>query len=141
MNTNDFKNNQTIRTILVVSIIVILAAIHGFRAGSYLKGDMYIYYYSYASYLMLPFVSCFLLSINEIRLIFLRKWYVKVLIVFSIMTFSEVVQFFGVYIFGVTFDLIDILMYGTGAFVAAFLDTQIFEKYYTVLEILSKQIK
>ena len=124
------KTNKylTSRVILVVSIMIILAAIHWFRVGSFLDGELYNYYYSYASDLMLPFGSYFLLSMNEIQLRFLRKWYIKVLIVFSVMTFSEIMQLFNVYFFGVTFDLNDIFMYGIGAFIAAFFDKQIFER-------------
>ena len=129
MNDNDLRLNQRIRVIVGMIIMVIIAAIHWFRIGSYLNGNLYIYYYSHASDLMLPFGAYFLLSMNEIQLRFLRKWYVKVVIVFSVMTFSEIMQLFGVYFFGVTFDLIDILMYGIGAFIAAFFDKQIFERF------------
>lgn len=44
------------------------------------------------------------------------------------MTFSEIMQLFGVYLFGVTFDLADILMYAIGVMVAVFFDKQIFER-------------
>ena len=64
----------------------------------------------YASDLMLPFGAYFLLSMNELHLGFLRKWHVKALIVFSVMTFSEILQLFGVYFFGGTFDMVDILI-------------------------------
>ena len=107
----------------------ILAAIHAVRIGSYLNGDLYIYYYSFASDLMIPFGAYFLLSLNEIQIRFLQKWYVKVIIVFSVMTFSEIMQHFGFYFFGDTFDWIDILMFAIGAFIAALVDKQIFERF------------
>jgi hypothetical protein len=129
MNYNDFRQNQRIRVIVGIIIMITIAAIHGFRIGSYLNGNLYLYYYSYASDIMLPFGAYFLLSMNEIRFPFLRKWYVKVIIVFSVMTFSEIMQFFGIYFFGVTFDLVDILMYGLGAFLAALFDKQFLEKF------------
>jgi hypothetical protein len=44
------------------------------------------------------------------------------------MTFSEILQYHGIYLFGHTFDRIDILMYGIGALTGAFLDIQIFER-------------
>ena len=108
--------------------MLLLAAIHGFRLGSYLSGNAYIYYYSFASDIMLPFGAYFMLSMNEIQLRFLRKWYSKVLIVFSTMTFSEILQYYGIYFFGVTFDWLDILMYGIGSLTAAFFDKQILER-------------
>jgi len=129
MNDNDFKPNQKVRVIVGIIIMLTLAAIHWYRIGSYSNGNFYIYYYSYVSDLILPFGTYFLLCMNEIQLRFLRKWYVKVLIVFSVMTFSEIMQLYGVYFFGVTFDLIDILMYGIGAFIAVFFDKQIFERF------------
>ena len=109
--------------------MVTIAAIHGFRIGSYLNGNLYLYYYSWASDVMLPFGAYFLLTMNEIQLRFLRKWTVKVVIVFSVMTFSEIMQLFGIYFFGVTFDVVDILMYGTGALVAALFDKQALERF------------
>ena len=129
MKHNDFKRNPTVRVIVVVSIMLILAAIQFFRLGSHLNGNLYIYYYSFASDLMLPFGAYFLLSMNEIQIRFIRKWYVKVVIVFCVMTVSEIMQFFGIYFFGVTFDLIDILMYGLGALIAAFFDKQFLERF------------
>ncbi len=119
------NQNQRIRIIIGVAVMLIVAAIHGFRVGSYLSGNAYIYYYSFASDIMLPFGAYFMLCMNEIQLRFLRKWYIKAIIVFCVMTFSEIMQFYGIYLFGVTFDWIDILMYGIGAFTAAFLDKQI----------------
>lgn len=121
--------NQRIRILIGLIIMLILAAIHIFRVGSYLSGDAYTYYYSYASDIMLPFGAYFLLCMNDVQLTFLRKWYVKAMIVFGVMTFSEILQYYGIYFFGVTFDWLDILMYGTGALAAAFLDKQILEKF------------
>jgi len=122
------NQNQRIRILIGVIIMLIIAAIHGFRVGSYLSGNTYIYYYSFASDIMLPFGAYFLLCMNEIQLRFLRKWYIKVIIVFSVMAFSEILQYYVIYLFGVTFDWIDILMYGIGGFTAAIIDKQILER-------------
>jgi hypothetical protein len=70
-----------------------------------------------------------MLSMVEIQFRFLRKWFVKALIVFVVMTFSEIMQIFGFYFFGVTFDILDILMFGIGVFIAVLIDTQIFERF------------
>jgi hypothetical protein len=129
LNNNNYTTNKRIRVLVGIVIMIIIAAIHGFRIGHYLNGKLYIYYYSYASDFMLPFGAYYLLSMNENQLRFLRKWYIKVLIVFSVMTFSEMMQLVGVYLFGVTFDIIDILMYAIGAFIAVFFDKQIFERF------------
>lgn len=129
MRNRYIKNKILGRTILVVIIMLIIAAVHGFRLGTFLSGRAYIYYYSFASDIMLPFGSYFLLSLNEIQLKFLRKWYIKALIVFCVMTFSEVMQYFEIYLFGVTFDCLDIIMYALGVLLAVFFDKLIFEKF------------
>ncbi len=112
-----------------MAIVFIIAAIHWFRLGSYLNGDLHDYYYSYASDIMIPFAAYFLLSLNEIQFKFLQKWYMKAFIVFGIMTFSEVMQYFGIYFFGDTFDGVDILMFGVGVYIAFGLDTILLKKY------------
>jgi len=104
--------------------MLMLAAMHGFRVGSYLSGKAYIYYYSFASDIMLPFGVYFMLCMNDIQLRFLRKWQIKAGIVFGAMTFSEILQFYGIYFFGVTFDWMDILMYGIGTMAAVVVDQQ-----------------
>ncbi|MBT5928408.1 MAG: hypothetical protein HOH33_17535 [Verrucomicrobia bacterium] len=128
MSKKKFGVCQRVRVIAAIVIMVTIAAIHAFRIGSYLDGYLYICYYSYASDLMLPFGSYFLLSMNELQFKFLHQWHVKALTVFSVMTFSEMLQFFGISFFGVTFDIVDILMYGIGAIFAALLDKQVFER-------------
>jgi len=129
MNNNLLTLNQKVRVVVGIAIMTAIAAIHFFRIGSYLNGNLYSLYYSFASDVMLPFGAYFLLCINEIQLRFLRKWYVKAFLVFSVMTFSEVMQFFGIYFFGVTFDILDILMYGIGAISAVLIDKKIFQRF------------
>jgi hypothetical protein len=129
MNNIDLKNHQTVRVIVVVGIMLILAAIHWYRIGSYLSGDLFIYYYSYSSDLLIPFGFYFLLSLNEVQIKFLRNWKVKALIVFVASTFTEIMQAFGVYLLGVTFDPLDILVFGVGVIIAVFFDKQIFERF------------
>jgi hypothetical protein len=123
------KHNLRIRKIVGISIMVAIAAMHAFRIGQFLNGDLYIYYYSFASDLILPFGAYFMLSIVEIHFQFLRNWFVKALIVFAVMTFSEIMQIFGFYFFGVTFDILDILMFAIGVFIAVLVDTQFFERF------------
>lgn len=65
---------------------------------------------------------------NDVQVRFLRNWYTKALIVFLLATFTEIMQAFGIYMLGVTFDIVDIIMFAIGVSVAAFLDVQIFEK-------------
>ena len=128
MKDNDLILYQISHIIVGVSIMLIIAAIHVFRIGSYLSGKSYLLYYSFASDMIIPFGMYFLLSINEVQIRFLRKWQTKAIVVFGISTFTEIMQAFGIYFLGVTFDLIDILMFGIGVAVAVFFDKQIFER-------------
>ena len=129
MDDYSFNKTLTNRTIVVVIVVMVIAAIHWFRLGSYLHGDWHDYYYSYASDIMIPFAVYFSLSLNEIRFRFLQKWHIKALIVFGIMTFSEIMQYFGIYFFGNTFDGVDIIMFGFGACIALGLDIFLLKKF------------
>ena len=55
MIDKDFKPYQRVREIVGIIIMLAIGVIHGFRIGSYLNGDLSLYYYSYASDLLLPF--------------------------------------------------------------------------------------
>ena len=114
------------KILIIVLIEVIIALIHAFRLGQIFNGRAYELYYSYASDFMLPFGWYFLLCINDTTIPFLRKWYVKAGIIFSMMSLSEICQFFGIELFGVTFDPIDICMYGAGVLIAAWIDVKVF---------------
>jgi hypothetical protein len=152
------KNNQRLaqrnRIITGYSIIIVIALIHIFRVGQYLKGDLFTYYYSYASDTIIYIGVYFLLCIvdayfpmsypraasdatYQVRppgyiltlMTFFRKWYVKALFVFGITTIIEILQLFGVYIVGVTFDILNILMYAIGVMIAVLFDRLIFKRY------------
>ncbi|MDH3650100.1 MAG: hypothetical protein OEQ53_10475, partial [Saprospiraceae bacterium] len=93
------------------------------------NGEWYKLYYSYASDIMMPFGMYFLLVINEIRISNLRRWWVKAMIIFVLSSFTELMQAFGIYFLGVTFDYIDIAMFGLGVIIAVILDTQILLRF------------
>ena len=65
------------RLAVIYSIMILIAAAHIFRIGSYLQGELYNFYYSYFSDFILPFGCYFLLCANEIQLAFLRRWEAK----------------------------------------------------------------
>ena len=125
------NNKRTVRNrwIIGISILTGIALIHIFRVGQYFTGDLFTYYYSYASDIMIPFGLYFLLCINESTMRFLRKWYVKALFIFGITTIIEILQLFGVYIVGVTFDILDILMYAIGVMIAVLSDRLIIKGF------------
>jgi hypothetical protein len=116
------------RLAVILSILALIAAAHIFRLGSYLQGELYNIYYSYFSDIVLPIAAYFLITLNEAWFTFLQKWFIKAGIVFAFTFFAEICQLFGIEMLGATFDALDILMYGIGLSIAAFLDVKVFPK-------------
>lgn len=129
MAENYFRRTRKTRIIVGISIILAIALIHIFRVGSYLHGDLYLLYYSYASDIIIPFGIYFLLCIDELYIKILGKWYVKVAIILGFTTFAEILQFFGIYALGETYDPIDILAYAVGVGSAAIFDKLVFSRF------------
>ena len=129
MEEKDIKITHRNRIIVGISIISVIALIHIFRVGSYLKGDLYLLYYSYASDLIIPFGIYFLFCIDEIFIKILGRWYIKASIILGFTTLMEILQLFGIYALGNTFDPIDILMYGLGVGFAIVFDRLLFKRF------------
>ena len=119
------KRNPTIqpkRVFLAVAVLLVVAAIHIFRLGSYLSGGAYNWYYSYFSDIVVPIGFYFLLCINDLTIPPLRPWWVKALLIFGAASGAEIAQGFGVPILGATFDPVDFLMFAIGTGLAVGLD-------------------
>ncbi len=125
-NDSDFFK----RLAVILSIVVLTAAVHIFRPGSYLQGEWYSFYYSYFSDFILPFTCYFLLCMPGQYIPILRRWEVKFALAFLIPSIAETCQYFGIPVLGVTFDLLDYFMYGIGALSAAVVDTQLFSRVF-----------
>ena len=118
------------RLAVIFSIIALIAAVHIFRLGSYLQGELYSFYYSYFSDFIIPFGCYFLLYLSELHIPILRRWEVKFAIAFLIPSIAETCQYFGVPVLGSTFDPLDYFMYGIGALSAVVVDTQVFSRVF-----------
>jgi hypothetical protein len=118
------------RLAVIFSIVILIAVVHIFRIGSYLKGELYDLYYSYFSDLVLPFGCYFLLCADELWMPILGRWEAKSAIAFLIPSIAETCQYFGIPVLGSTFDPLDYLMYGIGAISAAVVDTQVFSRIF-----------
>jgi len=94
LEEKNIKITQRNRIIVGISIILVIALIHIFRVGSYLKGELYLLYYSYVSDLIIPFGIYFLLCIDELFIKILRKWYIKASIIFGFTVLMEILQLF-----------------------------------------------
>jgi len=117
------------RTALIVSILLVIALVHIFRVGTYLRGSLFTLYYSYFSDIVVPFGMYFLLCLNDVYLLFLRDWRVKAVLVFGVASFTEVMQAFGVPLLGQTFDFLDLVMFGVGVLLAALVDRFLFDRH------------
>jgi hypothetical protein len=117
------------RMAVAIVVILLIAAIHIFRVGSYLSGRLFIYYYSFFSDIVIPIAIYFLLCINDITLPFLKGWITKAILVFLIAMATEIAQGFGIPLLGNTFDILDFVMFGIGTLIAVGLD-KLFSKVF-----------
>jgi hypothetical protein len=118
------------KIVLVVGIMLGIAFIHAFRLGSYLEGPLFLFYYSYFSDIIIPFGFYFMLCLNDVSIRWLEDWRVKALLIFVGASLTEVAQAFGIYLLGVTFDPLDIVMFGVGVLLAVFVDRVIFRRIF-----------
>jgi hypothetical protein len=124
----DFKS-KIIRFVVAIIIIILIAIIHLFRIGNYLNEDLRILYYSYASDIMIPFGIYFLFCLNELRYKFIRSWKIKAFVILCFCAITEILQAFGYYFLGQTFDVLDLLAYSFGVFLAVIFDQFLFKKF------------
>ena len=113
------------KKIVVLSIVIPTALLH-FLTGSNYRGPYPAFVNWYLIDILLPMSFYFLLCLAELPL--LRSWVVKSVLVFGAASSVEVAQFFGVPIFGRTYDPVDFCMYGAGVILAAILDTTVFPR-------------
>jgi hypothetical protein len=118
------------RRAVIFSIVVLIAVVHIFRIGSYLQGELYNFYYSYFSDIILPFWCYFLLCATAPQMPILRRWEAKLAIAFLMPSIAETCQYFGIPVLGATFDPLDYFMYGIGAMSAVVVDTQLFSRIF-----------
>ena len=104
-----------------------IALLH-FVTGKNYRGPYPDFVNSYLIDIILPFGVYFLLCLPTHRL--LQPWWAKALIVFGIGATVEALQYFGIAVFGNTFDPLDFVMYAAGAILAAFCDTLIFPRIF-----------
>ncbi|MDF2156344.1 hypothetical protein [Algoriphagus sp. CAU 1675] len=128
MNENDIRLSFRNRKIVGITIISLIALLHIFGLGRKLNGNLSTLYLSYGSDLIMPFGIYFLLCISQIHITILEKWYVKAALIFGLTTGLEILQFFGIYALGATFDPMDILVYALGVGIAVVVDRFIFDR-------------
>jgi len=136
---------------VVVVVQLLVALVHIFRLGSYLRGTLHVLYYSYFSDVLIPFGMYFLVCqvetsvslslraepmgrpvpafVEFINAHILRDWRLKALLVFGVASLTEVLQAFGVPLFGRTFDPLDFAMFAGGVLLAVIADRFVLERF------------
>jgi len=117
------------RKIFIVLVALVVAGAQFFTGPGY-RGPFRWFVTGYAMDLLLPFSSYFLLVAAAENLATLRRWFVKVLVVFAVMSGAEVAQYFGQPIFGRTYDPWDFVCYLAGALIAAGLDRTVLPRLF-----------
>jgi hypothetical protein len=104
------------RKVIVVLIAVVVGLLHFVTGPSY-RGPFPAFVNGYLIDILLPFSMFLLLGVAELPI--LSGGLARGAIVFAIGAASETLQYFGVPIFGQTFDPLDYLMFGVGIGLAA----------------------
>lgn len=124
--TNPLKKRAAI-----VGMMMVIGLIHLLSPGRMLNEPLRQYYQGYFSDIIIPFGFYFLLCASDIQFPFLRQWYAKGVVTFSLAAFAEVLQGFGVHFIGTTFDPLDFLMYAIGVGAAALLEKRGFTRLFS----------
>ncbi|MBA7581553.1 hypothetical protein ES708_23459 [subsurface metagenome] len=120
--------HRIIRKKVVITSIMILIALTHFFTGSNYKGPYPEFVNGYLLDILVPFGFYFLLCLIKFSL--LKSWIVRSILVFGVASFTEMAQFFGVPIFGRTFDPVDFVMFGIGVVLAAIFDIIVFPQIF-----------
>jgi hypothetical protein len=119
------------RKAMIIGLMLLIAAAHVLPIGRSLQGQAYNLFVSYFSDLVLPFGYYFLLSLPGKRQPIIKRWEVKLALVFTMASVAETCQFYGIPVLGSTFDPLDFLMYGIGCTAAAITDRYVFPRLFT----------
>ncbi len=118
------------RPAVILSMMLLIALAHIFGIGRHFQGTLFNLLQSYFSDIVMPFGFYFLLCADEQWIPFLKRWEVKLAIMFLLPSIAETCQYFGISVLGSTFDPLDYLMYAIGATSAAIVDTQVFPRIF-----------
>jgi hypothetical protein len=114
-------NPQKMITIVIINLIV--GGLH-FLTGEKYSGPLPLFVNGYLIDILLPFSLYFLASLVDMKI--LCAWWARALVPFGIGLVVETAQFFGIPLFGRTFDPLDLLAYAVGALLAVLCDQVLF---------------
>jgi hypothetical protein len=111
------------RKVIVVSIAVFVGLLHLITGPGY-HGPLRVFVNGYMIDILLPFAMYLILGVSGQPIA--RSGLARGALVFAIGAIAETMQYFGVPIFGQTFDPLDYLMFGIGIGLAALLEGIVF---------------
>lgn len=119
---------MTYKKVIIVCMMLAIAALH-FITGKNYGGPYPGFVNGYLIDLVLPFGIYFLLCLFDSKI--LRPWAVKSIAVLGIAFAAEIAQYFGLPLFGRTYDPIDFVRYVTGIILAVSFDEMVFPWVFT----------
>jgi hypothetical protein len=122
------KQSTVNKKAVIVVMMLVIAGIH-FITGENYRGPYRGFVNGYLLDIFLPFGIYFLLCLMDVSL--LRHRVVRGIIVLGIGFSVEIAQYFGVPIFGRTFDPLDFVMYALGVVLAVLFDEIVFPKIFS----------
>lgn len=132
MNSNpESIKRQNRKAIITTSIAIPVALLHFVPGPSY-RGLYPDFVNGYLIDILLPFAPYFLLCPQNARIVWLRRWYIKAVPVLLIGFIIETAQYFGVLVFGSTFDPLDYAAYAFGILLAVLADTILFPRIFSL---------
>ncbi len=130
MKSPEASGRQRKKMVVTTGIVIPIAALHFVTGPSY-SGPLAEFVNGYLIDILLPFGVYFLLCPQDaVRPIF-RLWYVKAVPVLAIGVVVEISQYFGIPIFGSTFDPWDFAAYVSGVGLAVIFDILIFPRIFS----------
>lgn len=128
-------NDKKVKIIIGIELFIALIFVIG---AEWAGESIHKFFHNYFADIALPFGFYFLFILNENKFSFLRPWRNKALVVFLLVSTSEMLQYFGIYALARVFDPIDFVMYVCGVLLAAYVDIGLISKYYPNLHITNK---
>ncbi len=115
------------RSIFIIILILTTVIVHLIQVWRYFPNNISSIYRSYFSDILLPFTFYFILSISK-NLKIPKEPLILFISVFGFCTLIEILQKYGIYILGKTYDPVDIIMYFIGSCLGLVVDIVIFKK-------------
>lgn len=123
-----FKHMKNKRLVVVITLLIIASL---FVIGAdWASETIHRFFHSYFADIAIPFGYYLLLVLLEDKYKPIQKWYIKASAIFILSSFSETLQYFGIYALAKVFDPLDYGMYALGVVLAAIVDRIIFKKFF-----------